>query len=184
MRSLDASAPINKDNQRMPNSYPAIDQDERPGAGATPISRPATTLAVARGAQRLLRSAGRASLTEVSLPSGRRADLMAVGPDSEIWIVEIKSSIEDFRADRKWPDYRAHCDKLFFAVDIAMPVECLPADAGLIVADAFGGAIIRDAPLHRLAGATRRSLLLRFARIGADRLHLLNDPQAAAPSVS
>ena len=64
------------------------------------------------------------------------------------------------------------------------PAENLPADAGLIVADAFGGAIIRDAPLHRLAGATRRSLLLRFARIGADRLHLLNDPQAAAPSVS
>jgi hypothetical protein len=74
---------------------------------------------------------------------------MALGPDGEIWIVEIKSSIEDFRADRKWPDYRAHCDKLFFAVDIAMAAECLRADAGLIVADAFGGAIIRDAPLHR-----------------------------------
>ncbi len=76
----------------------------------------------------------------------------------------------------------ARIAKLFFAVDIAMPSECLPADAGLIVADAFGGAIIRDAPLHRLARATRRSLLLRFARIGADRLHLLNDPKAAAPS--
>ncbi len=68
-----------------------------------------------------------------------------------------------------------------FVVDIAMPADCLPADAGLIVADAFD-TIIRDAPLHRLAGATRRGLLLRFARIGADRLHLLNDPQAAVPS--
>jgi hypothetical protein len=109
---------------------------------------------------------------------------MALGADGEIWIVEIKSSIEDFRADQKWPDYRAHCDKLFFAVDMAMPAENLPADTGLIVADAFGGAIVRDAPLHRLAAATRRSLLLRFARIGADRLHLLNDPKAATPSVS
>jgi hypothetical protein len=148
-----------------------------------PVSRPTKTLAVTRGAQRLLRSAGRASLAEVPLPSGRRADLMALGADGEIWIVEIKSSVEDLRADQKWPDYRAHCDKLFFAVDGAMPAERLPADAGLIVADAFGGAIIRDAPLHRMAGATRRSLLLRFARIGAERLHLLNDPEAAPPSL-
>jgi len=148
--------------------------------GITPVSRPATTLAVTRGAQRLLRAAGRASLTEVPLPSGRRADLMALGADGEIWIVEIKSSVEDFQADKKWSDYRAHCDKLFFAVDLTMPQELLPADAGLIVADAFGGAILRDAPLHRLAGATRRSVLLRFARVGADRLHLTIDPEAGA----
>jgi hypothetical protein len=82
-----------------------------------------------------------------------------------------------------WLDYRAHCDKLFFAVDVAMPSDCLRADAGLIVADAFGGTIIRDAPIHRLAGATRRSLLLHFARIGADRLHLSNNPEAGAASV-
>lgn len=165
----------------MPNKGLAIDHYGTPGDGATPVSRPATTLAVTRGAQRLLRSAGRASVTEVSLPSGRRVDLMALA-DGEIWIVEIKSSVQDFRADQKWPDYRARCDKLFFAVDVAMPAECLPADAGLIVADAFGGAIVRDAALHRLAGATRRSLLLRFACICADRLHLLHDPSAAAPS--
>lgn len=128
----------------------------------------------------MLRSAGLTSLTEVSLPSGRRADLMALGGDGEIWIVEIKSSPEDLRTDHKWSDYRAHCDRLFFAVDGAMPVELMPVDAGLIVADAFGGAILRDAPLHRLAGSTRRSLLLRFARIGADRLHVLSDPEAGA----
>jgi hypothetical protein len=162
---------------------PALDHDIIPETELTPISRPVTTAAVTRGAQRLLRSAGWKSLTEVSLPSGRRADLMALGADGEIWIVEVKSSIEDFRADNKWPDYRAHCDKLFFAVDVDMPATRMPADAGLIVADAFGGAIIRDAPLHRLAGATRRSLLLRFARTGADRLHLLNDPEAGAASL-
>jgi hypothetical protein len=163
---------------------PVIDLDLMPKTGAPTAPRPATTLAVTRGAQRLLRSDGRTSLTEVPLPSGRRADLMALGADGEIWIVEIKSSIEDFRADHKWPEYRAHCDKLFFAVDIALPSDCLPADTGLIVADAFGAAIIRDAPIHRLAGATRRSLLLQFARIAADRLHLSRDPEAGAASVS
>jgi hypothetical protein len=161
---------------------PAIDQET--STGKTPVSRAATTLALTRGAQRMLRSAGRTSLTEVCLPSGRRADLMVLGADGEIWIVEIKSSIEDFKADQKWPDYRAHCDKLFFAVDVAMPAERLPEDAGLIVADAFGGVILRDAPLHRLAGATRRSLLLQFASIAADRLHLSKDPEAGAASSS
>jgi hypothetical protein len=143
-------------------------------------TRPATTAAVTRGAQRLLRSVGLTSLTEVPLPSGRRADVMALGGDGEIWIVEIKSSPEDLRTDHKWMEYRAHCDRLFFAVDAAMPGDLMPEDAGLIVADAFGGAILRDAPLHRLAGPTRRSLLIRFARISADRLHVLNDPEADA----
>ncbi len=155
---------------------PAVDQDLIPDSA--PVSRKATTLAVTRGAQRLLRSAAMMSLTEVALPSGRRADLMALGAGGEIWIVEIKSSLEDFRADHKWREYRAHCDKLFFAVDLAMPAQDLPDDAGLIVADAFGGAIIRDAPLHKLAGATRRSLLLHFARLGADRLQAARDPES------
>jgi hypothetical protein len=145
-------------------------------------TRRATTHALTRGAQRVLRAAGRVSLTEVRLPSGRRADLMALGADGEIWIVEIKSSVADFRSDQKWPDYHAHCDKLFFAVDLAMPQKILPEDVGLIVTDAYGGDIIRDAPLHRLTAATRRSLLLRFARAGADRLHLLIDPEAGAGS--
>lgn len=165
-----------------PANNVAVDHDGPEGALKT-VSRPATTQAITRGVQRLLRTTGRTSLAEVSLPSGRRADLMVMGADGEIWIVEIKSSIEDFLADRKWPDYRAHCDKLFFAVDVDMPAGRLPIDAGLIVADAFGGDIIRDAPLHQLAGATRRSLLLKFARIAADRLHLSNDPEARAPSI-
>jgi len=161
-----------------PGDAPAIDHDMT--LTTPPVARPETTSTLMRGVQRLLRAAGRASLTEIGLPGGRRADVMALGADGEIWIVEIKSCIEDFRADRKWPCYRAHCDKFFFAVDVAMPSDCLPADAGLIVADAFAGEIVRDAPVHRLAGATRRSLLLRFARAGADRLHLINDPQAAS----
>ena len=115
-------------------------------------------------------------MRELCLASGRRADLVALSPAGELWIVEIKSSVEDFRADRKWPDYRAHCDRLFFATALEMPLEIFPGDAGLILGDAFGASILREAPEHRLAPATRRAMLLRFAHAAAGRLHALADP--------
>ena len=74
-----------------------------------------TALAVARGTARLLHAHGFCVVSELPLPSGRRADLVALDAGGEIWIVEIKSSVADFRADQKWQDYRAHCDRLFFA---------------------------------------------------------------------
>src|SRR3954451_18572244 len=95
-----------------------------------------TALAIARGTARLLRSLGFSCISELPLPSGRRADLTALNERVEIWIVEIKSSIEDLRADQKWQDYRANCAGLFFAFTQALPCEFSPADTGLIVADA------------------------------------------------
>lgn len=142
-----------------------------------------TALLVSRGARRLLRSMGFSSLPETPLPSGRRADLMALGADGEIVIIEIKSSLADFRVDQKWPDYRAHCDRLFFAIPPSLDPAIMPQDAGLIVADGFGGEIIRQAPGHRLAPATRRQLTLRFSRLAADRLHALGDPGLGFPNV-
>jgi len=136
-----------------------------------------TALAVARGTQRLLVSFGHACVGELSLASGRRADLVALGHDGEIWIVEIKSSIEDFRVDTKWPDYRLHCDRLFFATAAHVPQEIFPLDAGLIVADAYGAELLREAPEHRLHAATRKSMMLAFARAAARRLQALADPQ-------
>jgi hypothetical protein len=136
-----------------------------------------TALAVARGTQRLLVSLGHACVCELPLASGRRADLVALGRDGEIWIVEIKSSIEDFRVDTKWPEYRLHCDRLFFATAAHVPQDIFPADAGLIVADAYGAELMREAPEHRLHAATRKSMLLSFARAAARRLQALADPQ-------
>src|ERR1700726_554243 len=98
----------------------------------------ATALAVARGTTRLLHALGFCVVSELSLPSGRRADLAALGGAGEIWIVEIKSSIADFRADQKWMDYRLHCDRLFFGTTVAFPCEIFRPVAGLIVAAAFG----------------------------------------------
>lgn len=136
-----------------------------------------TALLVGRGTRRLLRGLGFSTVAELTLASNRRADLVALGPDGTIFIVEIKSSIEDFRVDQKWPDYRLHCDRLFFAIPETVPQEIMPEDAGLILADAYGAEILRDAPEHKLAAATRKSMLLNIARAAADRLHRLADPE-------
>lgn len=133
------------------------------------VSRPETTATVTRGAARLLNALGYAPLSEVTLPNGRRADLMALGPKGQIFIVEVKSGIEDFRVDLKWPEYRPYCDAFAFAVAPEFPREILPDAPGLIVADGFGGAILREAPVEPLAGARRKALTLAFARLAAMR---------------
>ena len=130
-------------------------------------SRPETTAAVTRGAGRLLTALGYALLAEVTLPNGRRADLMALGRRGEIFIVEVKSSLEDFRTDVKWHEYQPYCDAFAFAVGPDFPREILPEEPGLIVADGFGGAVLREAPVAALAGARRKALMLAFARLAA-----------------
>ena len=136
-----------------------------------------TALVIARGVRRLLRARGFSTVTELPLLDGRRADVVALNGEGALLIVEIKSSIADFRADRKWRDYAAHCDLLYFAISDATPAEIMPEEAGLILADRFGAAILREAERRPLAAATRRAMLLRFACAAADRLHRLADPE-------
>ena len=135
-----------------------------------------TALIVARGTMRLLLSHGFSCVSELPLPSGRRADLVALSGGGDIWIVEIKSSIADFRADQKWMDYRMHCDRLFFATTLDVPCEIFPKDTGLIVADGFGGQVMCEAPEHRLPAPTRKAMTLRIAQCAALRLQSLIDP--------
>jgi len=139
-----------------------------------------TALAIARGTARLLRSLGFSCISELPLPSGRRADLVALNEKGEIWIVEIKSSVEDLRADQKWQDYRMHCDRLFFAFMQDLPCEIFPQDTGLIIADAYGAHMHCEAPEHRLPAATRKSMTVRFAMAAALRINRLVDPQGHA----
>jgi hypothetical protein len=150
-----------------------------PGRAPVDGRQSETALAVARGTTRLLHALGFSVVSELPLPSGRRADLAGIDRKGDVWIVEIKSSIADFRADQKWTDYRLHCDRLFFATTLAVPADIFPKDAGLIVADAFGAAIACEAPEHRLHAATRKCLLLAFARAAALRLAALADPEGA-----
>ena len=132
---------------------------------------------ICRGVARLLRAHGLATVSEVALANGRRADVAGISDGGAIWIVEIKSCLEDFRTDQKWPEYREFCDRLFFAVAPDFPHEVLPPDTGLIIADRYGGEIIRPAPEHKLATARRKAMTLRLARIAALRLQAVIDPE-------
>jgi hypothetical protein len=112
----------------------------------------------------------------VTLASGRRADLVGLGRKGEVWIVEIKTSVEDYRADHKWPDYLDFCDSFYFATHAATPRDIFPDETGLIIADPYGGEIIRAQPHGLLSPARRKAMTLRVAQIAAQRLHGLMDP--------
>lgn len=130
----------------------------------------ARAMMVRRGLQILLTDMRHVALPELVLSNGRRADLITISEKGEIWIIEIKTSIEDFRVDRKWPDYRAYCDRLFFATHKDVPLEIFPEDCGLLLSDGYGAHLMRGAPDHRLAPATRKSVMLNFSRAAAQRL--------------
>lgn len=128
---------------------------------------------LARGVCRLLEALGYVPLFEVPLASGRRADVLGMAASGRFAIAEVKSSLADFRADQKWQDYLPHCDRFYFAVGSGFPLEVLPRDTGLIIADRFGAELIREAPLCAMNAGVRRRQAVRFGRIAANRLRFL-----------
>jgi hypothetical protein len=149
-------------------------------ADAAAGSAPAGAGLLARGVCRAFDQLGYATIVEFSLANGRRADVMALGRGGEIAIVEIKSGVADFRADRKWPDYWEFCDRLYFAVAASFPRDLVPAECGLILADPFGAAVLREPTPRPLNATRRRAVTLRFALTGAGRLRRLLDPAFGA----
>jgi hypothetical protein len=143
------------------------------------MTQPQTVTAglLARGICRALGQLGYASLLEFPLANGRRADILALGRTGDLMIVEIKSSVADFRADRKWTGYREFADRLYFAVPSEFPALLIPEECGLIVADGFGAAVLRDGIATPLAPARRRAVTLRFALAAATRLRRHLDPE-------
>jgi hypothetical protein len=134
---------------------------------------------ICRGVLRLFGDMSLAGVTEMTLANGRRADIAAICPKGEVTIVEVKSSIADFRADSKWPDYRPFCDYFYFAVGHGFPKNLIPDEAGLIVADGFGGAVLRAPAKTPIAAARRKAVTLRFARLAANRLNFGAEPAPA-----
>ncbi len=140
---------------------------------------------VARGTARLLARMGWTALPEFPLASGRRADLLALADDSKILVIEIKSSAADFRADRKWTEYLDWCDLFAFAVPADFPVGILPAETGLVVADAYDAAVRRAfSACPKPAPARRKAVILRFAKLAGQRLHRISDPDGAPEGIS
>jgi hypothetical protein len=144
------------------------------------VSLPHVQLAIRRAAAQLCLQNAWAVLHELPLPNGRRADLLALRPDGGFVCIEVKSGIRDFLTDLKWPDYRAFCDALYFAVDTSFPLELLPDEVGIIVTSDREAEMIRAAPNHPLPPARRRGLLQRFATVAATRLSALEDPMITA----
>ncbi len=136
---------------------------------------------IALGTLRLLGDLGYFGVRELALANGRRADIAALGPRGDIWIIEVKSSVTDFRTDQKWPDYLAFCDTFAFAVDEEFPRKIVPESTGLIVADRFGGALIRQGQMAPLAAARRKAVTLRLARVAALRLTAATDADWTPP---
>ncbi len=144
------------------------------------VSFPERTTAIRRATARLCLQLGWSPLHEVTLPNGRRADIMALRPDGGFVCIEIKSGERDFLNDSKWPEYRDFSDALFFAVDHAFPRDLLPLEVGLIVTWSGGADLLREAPAHRMAAPRRRALTQHFATLAAGRLAALIDPEGAA----
>jgi hypothetical protein len=131
---------------------------------------------ISRGIQRLLVNLGYRALTEFTLKNNRRADVIALNKQGRIIIVEVKSSAADFRSDSKWSEYLEFCDRFYFAVNTDFPQEILPADQGMIIADRYGGEILREAEDRKVNGTRRKTLTLNFARSAAQRLQGISDP--------
>lgn len=146
------------------------------------VARDATARLLARGLCRHFVRLGMTAIPEVVLPNGRRADLAALGRKGEIWIVEIKSSVEDFRTDTKWRDYLPFCDRFFFATHLGVPAGIFPEDAGFILCDGFGAEVIRQHERVPLAGATRKAFTIELARLASARLMALTDPEGLIPT--
>lgn len=133
---------------------------------------------LARGMARHLAGLGFVSLEEFPPIKGLRVDLLALGRKSEIWIIECKSSREDFMSDEKWQNYLPWCDQYFWAVPTDFPVDILPEQTGVFWADGYDAELMRDAPISTLSPARRKSIIHRFARRAAHRLAVLRDPTA------
>jgi len=131
---------------------------------------------IQRGVCRALRALGYSVVTELGLANGRRADVVALSPGGDIWIIEIKSCLIDYQTDGKWTEYLPHCDRLYFAVAPDFPVEVIPEDAGLMLADRYGAHLMREPVEERLNAARRKAMMLCFARAAALRLQRHLDP--------
>ncbi len=132
---------------------------------------------LARGVCRHLRTHDFVCVEELVPTSGLRVDVMALGPKGEVWVIECKSSRADFMSDSKWQGYLEWCDRFFWAVDAEFPVELLPDETGLILADPYDAEIQRMGPEDRLAPARRKVMTMKFARHAASRLQTLRDPK-------
>ena len=132
---------------------------------------------ISRGVMRHFAQIGLSSLSEFSPIRGLRVYIVALGPSDETWIVECKSGRNDFKSDNKWHNYLDWCDRYFWAVDAEFPIDILPYDTGLIIADPYDASILREAPLNKVSAARRKKLIKSIAKSACNRVLVHTDPK-------
>jgi hypothetical protein len=146
-----------------------------------------TAADVARGVSRLLIQEGYSPILEFTLANGRRLDVAALGPSGTVLGVEIKVAVPDLKGDMKWPEYLEFCELFYFAIPPDFPDELVPPNTGLIVADRYGGAIVRPSPIAQIHASRRKAVTLSFAKTAAERLaltlELASDPTRVLGSI-
>ena len=148
---------------------------------AAPGGRVSTADLLARGVCRWLSDRGYGTLTEFRVGKGRRVDVIGLNRDSRFVIVEIKTSETDFRTDGKWPEYLPWCDAYYFAVPAGFPQHILPEDHGLMVADSYDAAVLRESSEMTMNATRRRTQILRFGLAASARLRAATDPWPDSP---
>lgn len=128
-------------------------------------------LMIQRGVMRYFQKQNYAMISELTLDNGMRADLCGIGPKGELIIVEIKSSLEDFRSDRKWQNYRTYCDYFYFASHKGVDQAIFPPEEGFLFADHYGSEIIRESSKQNVKPHIRKQVQIRIARTGIERLN-------------
>src|SRR3569833_636300 len=139
-----------------------------------------TAADVARGVSRLLLDEGYSPFLEFTLPNGRRLDVAAIGPGGEMLGVEIKVALADLKGDAKWTEYLDYCELFYFAIQPDFPEEHVPHQTGLIVADRYGGASVKEAEAQSLHASRSKAVTISFARCAAERLSRQLDAIAVA----
>ncbi|MEC7490084.1 MAG: MmcB family DNA repair protein [Pseudomonadota bacterium] len=129
-----------------------------------------TTHILTRGVCRLFQHLGFGTLTEFRLSNGRRVDVMAMNPSGEFVIVEIKSTVADYRADKKWHQYLPFCEQFYFAIPSGFPIKLVPSECGVIMADSFDAVVRRESFSKVLSPKRKRHQLINFALTASSRL--------------
>ena len=142
-----------------------------------PVLGPLESRDIKRGVCRHLRNLNFSVLVEFKLKSKRRVDVIGLNKSGKFVIVEIKSSVNDFRSYTKWHEYQPFADQLYFAVANGFPIDLLPKNCGVIIADAYHAHILLEAPVRPMNAIRRKNQYINFGKIASDRLYQYVDAQ-------
>lgn len=109
------------------------------------------------------------------LPGGR-CDVLGVNYSGDIVIVEIKSGLADYRADKKWRNYKPYANRLYVAfppgVNVPQDLKDDP-DTGILMPGSSGRLrVVKRSKWHPVNGKLKKVTVLGLVYRAADRTRL------------